>query len=230
MPCRKRKIKCDEKRPICRRCEIAGRHCEPSPTVSAEHPIGKMMHSRLFDGSPDVLDLLRLVPVSVAGLSGDDKVHIGSDMRLSISQRMASYVFELPSRVGYNAALDTAIGCVAAALRWRSSMRHYGVGSSEDFLSLYGKALQAIQWSIEDSVQCISAETLAATELLCMFEVSILSSQWDSEHPLKYMSNHHDRRLSEIQNNPLRSMHQGYTSSFSTEVPSDSQRSSKSRY
>ncbi|KAJ3498039.1 hypothetical protein NLG97_g1438 [Lecanicillium saksenae] len=86
---------------------------------------------------------------------------------------MASYVFDLPSRVGYNAAMDTAISCVAAALRWRSSLRHFGVASSEDFLLLYGKALRAIQCSIEDAEQCLTAETLAATELLCMFEALI---------------------------------------------------------
>ncbi|KAJ6783688.1 hypothetical protein PWT90_08046 [Aphanocladium album] len=150
-----------------------GRYCEPSPTVAADSKVARTIPSALFDGSPDVLDLLRLGPVSISGLSGDGNIHMGPDMSLSISQRMASYVFELPSRVGYNAAPDTAISCVAAALRWRSSLRHFGAASSEDFLLLYGKALQAIQRSIEDTEQCIAAETLAATELLCMFEALV---------------------------------------------------------
>lgn len=165
LTCRTRRIKCDEAHPICQLCLASRRTCcwpatpRPAPPVL---PAG---------GSAQVLDLLRLIPRTAPGLVMREYIGDGLNITLSISHRVASYLFELPVRVGHCAALDGAVACVAAALRWR-----HGKTSAEDALStphvlaLYGRALQALRRALDDGDRVASPEVLCATELLCIFE------------------------------------------------------------
>lgn len=80
------------------------------------------------------------------------------------------YLDFLPSRLGYNSSLDRAITCVAGALR--DICLPEGCRSSVNTLSNYSRALNVLQRSLSDAVECLSAEVLCAIHLLGIFEVS----------------------------------------------------------
>lgn len=130
-----------------------------------------------------VHDLLLLIPRRTSGLvaggdiskDGPNATPTSSDglnMTLTVSQRMVSYMFELPARVGRSEVLDTAIASVATALRRRHAAMTHTQDFDPDTLSLYGRALSMLQRALDDDRQSSKPEVLCATELLCIFEVS----------------------------------------------------------
>lgn len=93
----------------------------------------------------------------------------------SAGKPLMLYLEYLPARLGRNTALDSTIDCVARALRnfcFPADGR-----SNVGVLQSYSKALKHLQKNLEDSGDYLSAETLCATQLLGIFEVS-LSRQW----------------------------------------------------
>ena len=70
--------------------------------------------------------------------------------------------------MGYNIALDSAIDAIICALR---DLSRSASKSSVATLTAYAQALVDLQDTIEDPVECLSAETLCATQLLGYFEV-----------------------------------------------------------
>lgn len=84
---------------------------------------------------------------------------------------LSMYVDFLPSRLGYSSALDSAIHCVVAALRDLALPLERR--TPLETLVSYTKALNHLQRSIGDAEQCQTSETLCATQLLGIFEVSL---------------------------------------------------------
>ncbi|KAF7588823.1 hypothetical protein BBP40_005177 [Aspergillus hancockii] len=84
---------------------------------------------------------------------------------LSAEKEKSSYIFHIPCRSGYNDALDSAVKCVIAAFR---ALRVPDVSRSA--LRLYTSALKYLQLALDDPTRSLQAETLCATELLCIFE------------------------------------------------------------
>ena len=82
--------------------------------------------------------------------------------------RQWSYVSYLPSRFGYNACLDDAIRCVTARIRqWVGATPNI----DEFVMSLYSKALKSLQAALNDPVQCMQTDVLAASQILTLYEV-----------------------------------------------------------
>lgn len=88
----------------------------------------------------------------------------------SYSQRMNTYVFELPMRTGYHPVLDGAVKCVAAALRCRLTKGMETTPFGLETLQFYDSALKTLQRALDDPVESMSSHTLCATQLLFLFE------------------------------------------------------------
>lgn len=175
---RKRRVKCDETRPVCGRC-VAARRCCEWPAFLAVWPAPVS----LAVDYTHVRDLILLIPRTIPGLVAGEGFGShgpssrltssdGLNMTLAISQRMVSYMFELPARVGRSEVLDTAVASVATALRWRHTSQTQTQAFDPDTLSLYGRALRMLQRALEDDQMSTAPEVLCATELLCIFEVT----------------------------------------------------------
>ena len=83
-----------------------------------------------------------------------------------------SYFSFLPSRYGYSACLDDATHCLAARLRqWVNTP---GNSPRDGVLSLYSKSLTSLQSALNDPDLCLKPETLCATAILGIYEVSRL--------------------------------------------------------
>lgn len=91
----------------------------------------------------------------------------------SHAQRFCAYLYHIPCRAGHDQALDSAVKCVASALRWR-----YAVAATKEdllppqkLLVYYGEALRDLQVAVNDPIKSLSAETLGASALLFLFQV-----------------------------------------------------------
>jgi hypothetical protein len=141
--------------------------------------------SALIPRSPSVLprfaataesrDLVLLAPLTAVHLSRTAIKYVSANISqfiLSPDEERSSYVFHVPYRSGHDDALDRAVECVIAAfhgLYLSDASRYLSVLVP---LSLYTRALISLQHALDDPKRSHSAETLCATQLLCIFEVS----------------------------------------------------------
>lgn len=178
---RERRIKCDETKPNCKRCVGAGRLCrgvgynvtprplDASAVVAAPVAIGSLpLLAPRISSTAKATELIHLVPHVSDISSSRSPAEELSQYTLSQFHSLTLYVEFLPSRMGCNIALDSAIDAIICALRdlCRSSKK-----TSVATLTAYAQALVDLQDMIEDLVECLSAETLCATQLLGYFEV-----------------------------------------------------------
>jgi hypothetical protein len=92
----------------------------------------------------------------------------------SIGHRMSAFgpfIREVPARIGHNAALDAAAACLVNA---HSSMVQRKSAHEIAHPRLYLRAVQNLQTCLEDPQQGMSSNTLCASVLLGLVEVSIL--------------------------------------------------------
>lgn len=94
-----------------------------------------------------------------------------SQFILSPDEERSSYSFHVPYRSGHD-ALDRAVECVIAAFHGLYLSDASRSLSALVPLSLYTRALISLQHALDDPKRSHSAETLCATQLLCIFEVS----------------------------------------------------------
>lgn len=90
----------------------------------------------------------------------------------SAAKPLMLYLEFLPARLGRNRALDSTVDCVAKALR--NFCLPADGRSNVSMLQSYSKALKHLQKNLEDSGDYLSADTLCATQLLGIFEVSLI--------------------------------------------------------
>lgn len=119
-----------------------------------------------------VQDLLHLVPHTTPDFIVEGYATPDGVLYMTLFYRMKAYLFELPARVGHNEALDSAVACVAAALRLRHGLQIGDASFTQYTIRLYGQALRMLQRALQDTRTSCSPEILCATELLCVFEVS----------------------------------------------------------
>jgi len=75
----------------------------------------------------------------------------------------------IPSRYGQVSSITHAVDCVLAKLK--QTLQCEPLDGDAVALRLYSKALRTLQEALNDGSQCMSPETLCATELLGVFEV-----------------------------------------------------------
>jgi hypothetical protein len=79
------------------------------------------------------------------------------------------FMYEIPRRIGHNAALDAAAACLVHA---HSSLVQRKPATEVATPRLYLPAVQALQTSLENPREGMSANTLCASVLLGLVEVS----------------------------------------------------------
>ena len=129
-----------------------------------------------LNGTAECRDLILLGPV-VSARDSHPKIFSPQDAKaqfmMTRSKRLGSFIFHIPARSGRNTTLDSAVACVAAALREfcasEATPLHFVCSSKS--LSLYGVALHNLHTALADPELSVKAETLCATELLGVFEV-----------------------------------------------------------
>ena len=125
-------------------------------------------------GSEDSLDLLQLVPALISKQGGRG-VHFNGLVPFIIN-RSSEF---LPSRAGYNFALDMAISCTARGIRelltnnpsQQSDSYYYLSYPSTALTRSYTTAVSALRYSLDDRQLSSKPEILLAALLLCCFEV-----------------------------------------------------------
>lgn len=167
---RLRKIKCDETRPSCKKCVSGRRICDGY--ADRDYTLQKQQLPMAMlpnECSSDALDLLLL-----AKRANRHVLHVSEYITIFISegQQISTYSEHLPSRSGYSATLDSAVKCAVAAFRLDSVPIDAKGDAMLKSFSLYAKALQQLQLTLTDPKDSRTAETLSATLLLQVFEVS----------------------------------------------------------
>lgn len=90
-----------------------------------------------------------------------------------VGHRMSAFgpfIREVPGRIGHNAALDAAVACLVGA---HSSLVHKKNATEIASPELYLRAIQTLQGCLEDPQQGMSSNTLCASVLLGLVEVSL---------------------------------------------------------
>lgn len=105
--------------------------------------------------------------------------------RASLSRRWPaprqSWISHIPSHLGYNEALDTAVKCTISAL---DSFIVSGTVQNQDVQRQYANALLSLQ-RVLDGPDALSAETLCATMVLGIYEVGRLTHLLIMHTPLR---------------------------------------------
>jgi hypothetical protein len=83
---------------------------------------------------------------------------------------MPSYISYIPQHMGLSPALDSAVDCVFTAASY-ISVAPTSEAKQLGLLRKYGTALTYLREAIQDPVQSMSAEVLAAVSLLSSYEV-----------------------------------------------------------
>ena len=117
----------------------------------------------------DILDLSALTTFHVGRIT-TVTLHTSPLLLKEVLQcRQWSYFSYVPSRFGHFPCLDDAARCVASRVRsWTTGEFNANAAN----LSLYTKALDSLQLAINNPLTRVMPETLCATELLALYEVS----------------------------------------------------------
>lgn len=178
-------MKCDERRPVCRRCFIGGYQCPgyfddrhsltSRPVWNTVPPLTVTLPS--IGGSRDSQDLLNLLPALV------DKQNASKFELSHIVPHIVTLSSEyLPGRAGHSPVLDAAVECTAKGIRElfrsdhleRNYPYYYLVKPSLEVTRSYANAVVILRRSLDDPRLSSSPEIVLAALLLCCFEVSKL--------------------------------------------------------
>lgn len=183
---RARRIKCDEQKPVCKRCCASNLPCGENllysnaarrPGAAAARRGGTLIPPAPssvpeLHGSADVRDLLDLVPLVASRISDTfvaNPANAGAEYLLFGGRQLTLYFDYLPSRLRRSDALDGAIACVVAALR--DAYLPEDCRAPARTFACYARALQVLQKSLSDKSECCSGEVMCAIQLLGIFEV-----------------------------------------------------------
>ncbi|KAL3457237.1 hypothetical protein BJX64DRAFT_280750 [Aspergillus heterothallicus] len=169
--CRKSKKKCDEVKPTCTRCARRGLEC-----VGA----GEKRYKFMEDGptaiarkrsAPEKKNVIRFVPTVPAsyttllahGLMDAIKT---KDLRYNLLWAYGGHLLAVPSRLGVNEALDTAVDALVSSHRTFASRKEITVSS----ITKYSRALTALRSCLDNPKTASSSETLCAVSLLLLVQ------------------------------------------------------------
>ncbi|CAI6274566.1 unnamed protein product [Periconia digitata] len=213
--CRKRKVKCDEVKPVCGPCQKKNRVCEAPVSkykFTEEHTTGASSAPPPIQTTFPALKLekiaiVRSVPASDGGgffqtmrlVRGrqnrpQDKINnrhsvIRKSPQMSSTESLqhtlcqtfqmytggyrisalASFVTEIPARLGHSEALDCAVACLVNC--HASLCRNQAPVNDRMQEKLYAKSIVALQRALEDRVGGFTDETLAAVSIIGQVEL-----------------------------------------------------------
>ena len=191
--CVRRRIRCDERRPSCRRCGIAGIKCDGPPparlfTNETQESLAWLAQPRPRRSSPQASSQR-----SSTGPSGTLEANVGSSLFVEDVCRnffldkyfatsgpdgdwsankawMATSLLH-PDEYPTSAL---ALRCLSASYFGRI---HFQGSIKKDALQLYGKALVALSDNLKDPKKALNFDTMAATSVLNLYECVNFTSQ-----------------------------------------------------
>ncbi|KAE9379533.1 hypothetical protein N431DRAFT_500082 [Stipitochalara longipes BDJ] len=172
--CKRRKIKCDERFPVCANCERAKRHC-PGPKArfirfigpgNEEHMRGDTVQITVLTRPPSCSRSESLAASLASRLNGIKE--IGYQL-----QTLGKFFPHIVPRVGHNPALDAAVKCLLGA---HKSFIARSKTSCNDDLRNYNHALSLIRKDLNQYQSRTPSETICAAMLLCRYEILKLDS------------------------------------------------------
>jgi hypothetical protein len=189
--CRKQKRKCDERQPICSRCQRVGITCVGSGakrfkwqiettkrTKAKGCPNTSITIVRTTSSTPAYDDpLVRQIcrgpsnAQTVLTMTLIDKVHLtkDSDLRYNLTWAFGDFIQDVPRRLGKNAALDAAATSLALShVRFSNGRKD----AAPEELTAYINALSVLRNCLNDSNVARDANTLCAVMLLLFCQVS----------------------------------------------------------
>ena len=180
---RKRKVKCDEDKPVCRRCVLGGYVCD-----------GYSSTWHLPTGSSSSTALPELAPLSQPSLYSAvrDESEYGYYQRfqnviaLELAKgQMGSVWLETMPRIGVEKDFVREVMIAFSALRMSIDNRYHKSGKHYRYaLRRYGQSLQSLRKSIKEQT-CSDREALAACLLMFSFE----SLHGDSQAAVSHANN-----------------------------------------
>ena len=194
---RRRRVKCDESKPVCNRCLSANRQCEwynmrngttpngndstAKQEISAAPQTSTVLRSppslALFEDSESISQLLQLIPKI-------NSMSLAETLEKTVRTTTETYLSYLPQKLGQNKDLDSAVQCVAVTARklWvrcSTAQKESSQDIGQKFLhfdkhdpqiiSCYANALNNLQEALAGGRDATSteAETLCTSALLC---------------------------------------------------------------
>ncbi|KAN0114622.1 hypothetical protein V8E51_004166 [Hyaloscypha variabilis] len=167
--CKRRKIKCDERFPICANCERAKGHC-PGPKArfirftgpgNEEHMRGDTVQITILPRPPSCSSSESLAATLATRLDGIKE--IGYQL-----QTLGKFFPDIVPRVGHSPALDAAVKCLLDA------HQRFIVGkisSCDEHLRNDNHAMYLIRKDLNQLRSRTPSETVCASMLLCRYEV-----------------------------------------------------------
>ncbi|KAL2864825.1 Zn(II)2Cys6 transcription factor domain-containing protein [Aspergillus lucknowensis] len=177
--CRKSKKKCDELKPACTRCARRGLECigagekrykfmEDGPTAVVRRRSPKS-HASAVASKKTALHIVGTSPSNSITLLSQALVaaiHPKTDLRYNIMWAYGGYLAFVPSRLGINEALDTAIDALVVSHASFSSRKVI----TPTCLAKYSRALNALRRSLDNPLTASSSETLCAVSILLLVQ------------------------------------------------------------
>ena len=121
----------------------------------------------------DVVDLSALVSLRLGRFACMKFSADPSKLTGLLSCSHTSYLTYLPSRYGHSTCLNDAVDCIIARVQQIIFPTDAKLNSM--VILRYIKALNSLQKALYSPVECYEAEVLCATEILALYEVSVLS-------------------------------------------------------
>lgn len=180
-------IQCDQAKPACARCTRLNVPCvgagqqrymfkeqRASPDSSDNGRISIVTVSPERDTPKKEDSLLEVVvrspsnPVTLLANSFIDTIKLTTGVRYNLAWTYGAFFNDIPQRLGYNEALDTSVyALLSAHSNFCSRVR-----MSEETLNRYSRALGKLRVYLDDPVKAHASETLCATMLLLITQVS----------------------------------------------------------
>lgn len=172
-PCRRQKVKCDERRPACVRCTNSKRKC-PGYPLRLKFIDEAPRFRENSDSPPQTLLEQSLPPGLSTSTSEDLSVKIFQTFRPDLPARKSvaslsknTFVTELPRHVGLSLACDLSMKAVCLA---HDALLNPVSQTLVESRTQYSRALAELQRCIADPKRARTTGTLCATMLLSMFE------------------------------------------------------------
>ncbi|RFU23749.1 hypothetical protein B7463_g12589, partial [Scytalidium lignicola] len=160
--CKKRKIKCDERRPICMNCEKTQRQTnEPGKPESYGGEPAEWTSPPAFTASPPSSDSQKLCMELVHAI--ESTKNTGFTLELC-----GKHIPQLPLRIGHSKILDSSISCFLSAHR---GLQRPALGPSESQHKQYSRALHHMKLALDAPGEPDLDATVAATIVLADFEL-----------------------------------------------------------
>ncbi|KAF2798173.1 hypothetical protein K505DRAFT_297123 [Melanomma pulvis-pyrius CBS 109.77] len=163
--CRKQKKKCDQAKPSCSRCARLNMPCigagkqrfkfKEERGVSASAQSGRSTTPASVPDSPTS-------SLTILANGFINAIKWSTDMRFNLAWSYGIFLQEIPSRLGTNEALDSAVEAVTDAHSTACCLQK----PTPSNLVYYSKALRNLKACLDDPMKATSANTLAAVMIL----------------------------------------------------------------